>query len=56
MTLSAQREKEPELEGKWLTYNYTDLGPWGCVHRKLLQFSIALEQQQNTQSPNQSSN
>ena len=27
-----------------MTYNYTDWGPWGCDHRKLLEFSIALEQ------------
>lgn len=34
-----------------MTYNYTDWGPWGCDHRKLLKFSIALEQQQNPQYP-----
>lgn len=44
MILPAQREEEWELEGKWLTYNYTDWRPWGCDHRKLLELSIGLEQ------------
>ena len=51
MILPAQREEKSELEGKWLTYNYTDWGPWGCDRRKLLKFSIALEHPQNPQSP-----
>ena len=36
--LPAQREEKPELEGKWLTYNYTDWDPGVVTTENYLSF------------------